>query len=258
MSEFVAVWIVLPFALVAGTIVHEGGYWATAAALRCDPRVVWLGSGRQLWQAQALGVQLVGRLVPFGGHVMLVPMGRDRCNAYAAVTAAEPAANLLALGAVLLVWRLGAIPPAVVVLVAGGQAVALASALLPGIDHATGRPDHNDRRKLLLWATGRDEDILQRFHAPIVAHAAPDWRPAMTGDFAEALFHSVRSDRSEPWGRQQAMDGLRAVLARGRRNPYEHLAAQKRLQRDLEVELRALIDQADGNGDGAAEPDEPT
>ncbi len=75
--------------------------------------------------------------------------------------------------------------------------------------------------------------------------------PAMPSDFAEALFHSVRSDRNEPWGRQQAMDGLRAALARGRLNPYEHLAAQKRLQRDLEEQLQDLVAKEDQGGRNA-------
>ena len=245
MSDPVAICLVLPFALIAGSLVHEGGHWAMAAALRCEPRVVCLGFGRQLCQVRLFGVHLVLRAVPLGGHVLLVPMGRRRRNALAAVLAAGPAANMLAVSAALLVWQSGVVSPAIALVFVGGHAISLANTLLPSVDAATGQPDPTDGYKIFVWATGRDEDLLEKCYAPIVAGAAPERRPLMTADFAEALFHSVRPDRNEPWGRQQARNGLETVLERGQLNPYEHLTVQKRLQRDLEEDLRALIAQGE-------------
>ena len=96
------------------------------------------------------------------------------------MTAAVTAANMLAPLAMLLVGCFGGgtTSPATVILIAGGQAVALANTMLPTFDQATGRPDHSDGRKLLAWAAGHGEDFLERPYGPIVARAD---RPSRRG-----------------------------------------------------------------------------
>ena len=163
-----------------------------------------------------------------------------------ACAAAGPGANALAMLAVLSAWRaFGDMIPGPAALAgalafAGAQGISLLGTLLPTGDAPFRRPEASDGALLLAWATGRDGDMLAQAYAPLVARLPPERRPAMTVDFAETLFHAIRCDRDEPHGRAQAMDGLRAVLKRGGLNPYEHLAAQKRLQRDLEEQLEAM------------------
>ena len=179
MIEFVTFWIVFPVGLVVGSIIHECGHWAAAVALRAEPRLVCLGYGRQLLQVRALGVHLVLRACPLGGHVLLVPMGRERRNAYAAIIAAGAAADLVALLATLLAcWAWGGkgtIAPTAFLAFAGAQAVSLANTLMG--DPTEGHPDRSDRTKLIAWATGRDDDLLEKAYAPLVARYTLERRP---------------------------------------------------------------------------------
>lgn len=244
MPEFITFWIVFPAGVFIGSILHECGHWAAAVALRCEPRVVCFGQGRQIGQVRALGVHLVLRAVPLGGHVMLVPMEHKRRNARAAFIAAGVAANLGALLAALAAfWAWGGVDTVVdtaLLAFAGAQAIGVLEFLLAEVEGLSGQ---SDREKLIAWATGRDDDILEKAYAPLVARLEPERRPARTRDFAEVLFHTLRPDREEPWGRQQAMDGIRSVLARGQLNQIEHIATQKRLMIYLEKELEYLASQ---------------
>ncbi len=220
MPDGVTFAILYGLGLILASVVHEGAHLAMGALLGCGPRVICIGVGPNLGRFRCAGVWVVFRLVLVGGYVLLLPRSRERRVASFLVTAAGPSANLVAAAAL---WFVSdGLPDILVFSWLTPQALLLVSSILPYKTRINGVSAFSDGKKMLLFLMGRDRDVVAETYADVSARLRPDSEPPeRTSGFPEIVFQASRCDRTEAWGRRQAIDALSELTAKGTLNAME-------------------------------------